>query len=55
MSTCQLDHLVVTAPSLEAGAAWVHAQLGLWPHSGGVHERMGTHNLLMRLGETVYL
>lgn len=55
MSTSQLDHIVVTAPTLDAGAAFVHSQLGLWPQPGGVHERMGTHNLLMRLGEKVYL
>jgi Glyoxalase-like domain len=50
-----LDHLVVTAPTLEAGAAWVRAALGVDCQPGGRHERMGTHNLLLRLGPAIYL
>lgn len=50
-----LDHLVVTAPSLEVGAAFVDLHLGAKPQAGGRHEKMGTHNLLLRLDETVYL
>ena len=53
--TTLLDHLVVTAPTLAAGAAWVEAHLGVMPQSGGAHAKMGTHNLLLRLGENVYL
>lgn len=53
--TCQLDHLVVTAPTLEAGVEWVEATLGVAPQFGGQHQRMGTHNAVLRLGETAYL
>jgi hypothetical protein len=55
MSDCTLDHLVVTAPTLEAGAAWVEARLGVRPGPGGTHDRMGTHNLLLSLGPSAYL
>jgi hypothetical protein len=53
--TCQLDHLVVTAPTLAAGVEWVHAILGVEPQAGGEHPRMGTHNALVRLGSATYL
>jgi hypothetical protein len=51
------DHLVVTAPSLEAGMAWVQQQLGvsMTPRIGGQHERLGTHNALLSLGAGFYL
>lgn len=50
-----IDHLVVTAPSLEIGAAYVRSTLGVAPQAGGEHVRMGTHNLLLRLGDALYL
>lgn len=50
-----VDHLVITAPSLEAGAAYVRDTLGVAPRPGGEHARMGTHNLLLRIGESTYL
>jgi hypothetical protein len=50
-----LDHLVVTAPSLEAGAVHVEARLGVRPGPGGRHPRMGTHNRLLPLGPDQYL
>jgi hypothetical protein len=49
------DHLIVTAASLEAGAAHVRAALGVEMQPGGEHVRMGTHNCLLRLGEKLYL
>ncbi len=52
---CQLDHLVVTAQTLDAGVEWVEAALGVAPQVGGEHGRMGTHNAVLRLGETTYL
>ena len=55
MPLCRLDHLVITAPSLAAGAAFVREVLGVTPQSGGAHPAMGTHNLLLRLGENLYL
>ena len=54
MPTC-LDHITVVAPSLEAGAGFVRESLGVEPHAGRVHPSMGTHNQLLRLGDTVYL
>lgn len=50
-----IDHLVVAASDLEAGAAWLEAQLGVTLSGGGRHVRMGTHNRLLRLGERLYL
>lgn len=55
MSLCRIDHLAVTAPSLEAGSAFVQLCLGVAPQPGGVHPRMGTHNRLLRLGAGLYL
>jgi hypothetical protein len=51
----RLDHLVVVAPTLGAGAASVRSALGADLHPGGRHDRMGTHNVLLRLGPDVYL
>ncbi len=50
-----IDHLVVTAPSLNAGKIMLHEAFGVWPQAGGEHVRMGTHNLLLRLGPKAYL
>jgi hypothetical protein len=50
-----IDHIAITAPSLEAGAEYVRRVLGVSPQTGGDHARMGTHNLLLRLGDTMYL
>lgn len=55
MERSELDHLVVAAASLEAGVAWVEAQLGVRPVPGGQHAAMGTHNALLRLGARCYL
>lgn len=55
MSLCLIDHITITAPTLEAGAELVRQSLGVEPQLGGEHPRMGTHNLLLRLGDTVFL
>jgi len=55
MLPARIDHLVVTAYSLEAGARFIRQALGVEPQVGGEHPRMGTHNLLVRLGESRYL
>src|SRR4051812_12900340 len=55
MHPCQLDHLTVTAPTLAQGAAFVRDALGAELQPGGEHPRMGTHNLLLRLGDTLFL
>lgn len=51
----KLDHLTVIAPSLEEGAAHVREQLGIDMPQGGQHPQMGTHNLLLRLGDEAFL
>lgn len=55
MTSSCIDHIVVTSPTLEAGCSYVEAVLGVAPHGGGEHVRMGTHNRLLRLGESAYL
>ena len=55
MSRSHLDHITVTSPSLEIGAAFVSQALGVDAQSGGKHPRMGTHNLLLRLGDALFL
>lgn len=49
------DHLVLAARDLDAGAAWLEHHLGVVLAAGGKHERMGTHNRLLSLGERFYL
>ncbi|WP_332851818.1 VOC family protein [Duganella sp. S19_KUP01_CR8] len=51
----RIDHITVTAPTLAAGAAFVFNTLGATPQPGGEHPRMGTHNLLLRLGDALFL
>ncbi len=46
----RIDHLVVTAPDLDTGAAAVRDALGVAPEPGGAHPAMGTHNRLLSLG-----
>lgn len=55
MNPCVIDHITITAPTLEAGSDLVSKVLGVKPQNGGEHPRMGTHNLLLRLGDSVYL
>ena len=50
-----IDHIVITAPSLPAGAEYVRQSLGVAPQIGGEHQQMGTHNMLLRVGESMYL
>lgn len=50
-----LDHLVVAAPSVEAGVAHVRERLGVTLPAGGKHPLMGTKNRLMRLGDALFL
>lgn len=51
----RIDHLIIGAATLEQGAIFVKEKLGVDIPSGGVHEKMGTHNRLMQLGDEVYL
>ena len=50
-----LDHITVTALALDEGIAHVRYALGVAPAGGGEHPPMGTHNALLRLGDSVYL
>lgn len=50
-----IDHLVIVATDLDAGAAAVEQCLGVAPGPGGRHALMGTHNRLLSLGEGAYL
>ncbi len=52
---CELDHLVVGAQTLNEGASYIADLLGVFPVMGGVHPNMGTHNVLLSLGGSVYL
>lgn len=51
---CGLDHLVVYAASLDEGAAWCEATLGITPGPGGEHPRMGTHNRLFKIASAAF-
>lgn len=53
--TARLDHIVVVAPTLAAGSQLVAHALGVEPGPGRKHAHMGSHNLLLSLGPTVYL
>lgn len=52
---CLIDHITVTAPTLAVGERFVAETLGVSPQRGGEHARMGTHNLLLRLGDALFL
>lgn len=50
----RVDHLVIAADSLDEGAAWCEATLGVVPAPGGEHPLMGTHNRLLRIATVDY-
>ncbi|HUG58316.1 MAG TPA: VOC family protein [Candidimonas sp.] len=50
-----IDHIVITAPSLEEGVHYLCQTLGVDPQVGGEHVSMGTHNCLLKLGSDIYL
>ena len=50
-----LDHLVVTARTLDEGTQYVADTLGVAPAGGGAHPLMRTHNRLLNLWGGVYL
>ena len=50
-----VDHLLIGAPDLDVGMAWVQHAVGVEPARGGAHHDMGTHSALLSLGERQYL
>ncbi len=50
-----LDHIAVSAMTLEEGIAAVEAALGVPLQPGGKHSYMGTHNALLGMGPGFYL
>jgi hypothetical protein len=54
LPTPELDHLVIAAPTLEAGVRWCEQVLGITPGPGGEHALMGTHNRLALLSSDAY-
>jgi Glyoxalase-like domain len=50
-----LDHLVVAASNLEQGVIWLETKLGVKLQPGGKHPLFGTHNALLKLGDSSYL
>lgn len=47
----RIDHIAVSAASLDEGGRWLAARLGQDPLPGGKHPHMGTHNRLLSLGD----
>jgi hypothetical protein len=54
-SALELDHLVVTARTLDEGVRYLADTLGVEPAGGGAHAAMGTHNRLLGLWGGAYL
>ncbi len=52
--TTALDHLVVTAATLDDGVRWCEATLGVTPGPGGQHVGMGTHNRLVHVSSETF-
>lgn len=46
-----LDHIAISAATLEEGADWVEMALGVPLAGGGKHPHMGTNNRLLSLGD----
>ncbi len=55
VSGVALDHLVVAARTLDEGARWCEATLGITPGPGGKHALMSTHNRLFNLSSDAFL
>ncbi|GHC45809.1 VOC family protein [Neogemmobacter tilapiae] len=51
MTLLRLDHLAVSAQTLQEGTAWVEECLGVALAAGGKHAAMSTHNRLLSLGD----
>ena len=55
MLACEFDHLIIGSHTLEQGAAFIEALLGVQLQHGGRHVAMGTHNRVLKLGARAYL
>ncbi|WP_424944198.1 VOC family protein [Aliiroseovarius crassostreae] len=55
MALGKIDHLVISAATLDEGVRYVETTLGVPMAGGGAHPVMGTHNRLLSLGPTCYL
>lgn len=55
MVSATIDHLVIAAYTLDEGIDYICQVLGVSPQTGGKHTRMGTHNALLGLGDSLYL
>ena len=51
----EIDHIVVGAATLEQGVRYIQDKLEVDIPFGGVHEKLGTHNHLMQLGQDCFL
>lgn len=51
----KIDHLVIGAATLGQGVDYVKHVLGVNIPFGGEHEKTGTHNHLMQLGDSLFL
>ena len=50
-----LDHLLIGAPTLEQGIAWLEERTGVRAAPGGSHPGLGTWNALASLGPAQYI
>ena len=54
-ATDALDHLLIGAPTLESGIAWLEDRTGVRATPGGSHPGLGTWNALASLGPRQYI
>ena len=51
----KIDHIVYAVPNLVKGCLSIEEMIGITPVYGGKHEHQGTHNALVKIGESCYL